>query len=121
MFANNFLSSLMIFIVKSNKIQLVSIIYILIINVCQDNVKHGKQLCRKTVHFVKFIGKGCSIFVSSAYITLLSTKDIKYCMLPTYLAVQQQNKLIQFPVCANVKVLFSLDILPQVSEKHIQT
>ena len=27
----------------------------------------------ETVHLVKFIGKGCSIFFSSAYVTLLST------------------------------------------------
>ena len=27
-----------------------------------------------------------------------------------YLAAQQQNKLTQFPVCANVGVLFTLDI-----------
>ena len=33
-----------------------------------------------------------------------------------YLAAQQQNKLIQFPVCANVGVHFSLEILPQASE-----
>ena len=38
-----------------------------------------------------------------------------------YLAAQQQNKLIQFPVCANVGVLFTLDILSQACEKHIQT
>ena len=39
-----------------------------------------------------------------------------------YLAAQQQNKLIQlFPVCANVGVLFPLDILSQACEKHIQT
>ena len=48
----------------------------------------------------------------------LSTKDIKYCKVPMYLATQQQNKLIQFPVCANVGVLFSLEILPQACEKH---
>ena len=47
---------------------------------------------------------------------LLSTKDIKYCKVPMYLAVQQQKKLIQFPVCANVGVLFSLEILPQAGE-----
>ena len=41
-----------------------------------------------------------------------------------YLAAQQQNKLIQFPVCANIGVLFILDILSQACEpceKHIQT
>ena len=38
-----------------------------------------------------------------------------------YLAAQQQNKLIQFPVCANIGVLFTLDILSQACEKHIQT
>ena len=62
---------------------------------------------RETVHLVKFIGKGCSIFFSSAYVTLLSTtgyKVLKYSsrIHMVYLAAQQQNKLIQFPVCANV-------------------
>ena len=39
-----------------------------------------------------------------------------------YLTAQQQNKLKQFPVCANVGVLFTLDnILPQACEKHIET
>ena len=33
-----------------------------------------------------------------------------------YLAAQQQKKLIQFLVCANVGVRFSLEILPQASE-----
>ena len=37
-----------------------------------------------------------------------------------YLAAQQQNKLIQFPVCANVGVLFTLDILSRAWEKHIR-
>ena len=45
----------------------------------------------------------------------------EYCMVPTYLAAQQQNKLTQFPVCVDVGVLFSLEILPQASEKHILT
>ena len=36
-------------------------------------------------------------------------------MVPTYLAAQQQNRLIQFPVCANVGFLFSLEVLPQAS------
>ena len=43
----------------------------------------------------------------------------KYCMVPSYLAAQHQIKLTQFPVCANVGLLFSLEILPQASEKHI--
>ena len=38
-----------------------------------------------------------------------------------YLAAQQQNKLIQFPVCANIGVRFTLDILSQACYKHIQT
>ena len=41
-----------------------------------------------------------------------------------YLAAQQQNKRTQFPVCANIRVLFTLDILSQACEpceKHIQT
>ena len=38
-----------------------------------------------------------------------------------YLAAQQQIKLIQFPVCADVGVLFTLDILSRACEKHIQS
>ena len=73
---------------------------------------------RETVHLVKFIGKGCSNCFSSAYVTLLSTtgyKVIKYLsqIHMVYLAAQQQNTLIQFPVCANIGVLFILDILSQ--------
>ena len=81
----------------------------------------------ETVHLVKFVGKGCSIFFLSAYvITLLITtgyKVLKYLsqIHMVYLAAQQQNKLIQFPVCANIGVLFTLDILSQACEKHIQT
>ena len=72
----------------------------------------------ETVHLLKFIGKGCSICFSSAYVTLLSTtgyKVIKYLsqIHMVYLAAQQQNKLIQFQVCANISVLFTLDILSQ--------
>ena len=33
-----------------------------------------------------------------------------------YLAAQQQNKLIKFPVCANVGVLFTLGILSQACD-----
>ena len=81
---------------------------------------------RETVHLVKFIGKGCSVCFSSAYVTLLSTtgyKVLKYLsqIHMVYLAAQQQKKLIQFPVCANICVLFTLDILSQVCEKHIQS
>ena len=57
----------------------------------------------------------------------LVPQDIKYSSIRPgfvygiYLAAQQQNKLTQFPVCANVGVLSTLDILPQACEKHIQT
>ena len=37
-----------------------------------------------------------------------------------YLAAQQQNKLIQFPVCANIGVLFTLDILSQAARSTSQ-
>ena len=36
-------------------------------------------------------------------------------------AAQQQNKLMQFLVCANFGLLFSFEILPQASEDHIKT
>ena len=59
----------------------------------------GFKAVHEAVHNqVKFIGKGFSIFQSSAYATLLSTTG--YCIVPDsfgiYLAAQQQNKLINF-------------------------
>ena len=59
----------------------------------------------------------------SRVLTLSYLVQDKYCMVPAYLAAEQQNKLLnmQFQVCANVDVLFSLEILPRASEKHIQT
>ena len=39
--------------------------------------EQGLIAVRETVHLVKFIGKGCSIFFSSAYVTLLSTTGYK--------------------------------------------
>ena len=39
--------------------------------------EQGFIAVHKTVHLVKFIGKGYSIFFSSAYVTLLSTTGYK--------------------------------------------
>ena len=76
--------------------------------------EQGFKAFHKTVHLDKFIG------LCYASLIVLQDKYIKYCM--TYLAAQQHNKLIQFPrLCPNVGVLFSLEILPQACEKHIQT
>ena len=77
----------------------------------------------ETVQLVTLIGKGCSLFFSSAYVALLSTtgyKVLKYSsrIHVVYLAAQQQNKLIQFPVCANVGVLFILDIRAIYTRKN---
>ena len=87
--------------------------------------EQGFMAVHETVHLVKFIDKGCSFF-SSAYVMLLSTtgyKVLKYssCIHMVYLAAQQQNKLVQFPVCANVGVLPTSGILSQACEEHIQT
>ena len=59
--------------------------------------KQGLKAVHKTVHVVKLIGKGCPFFLVliSSYLW--------------YKPRQQQNKLIQFPVCAQVGVLFSLE------------
>ena len=55
----------------------------------------------------------------------LVLQDIKYCIrfrfvwyLPGRTTTEQSYK---FPVCVNVGVLFSLDILSQAREKHIET
>ena len=72
--------------------------------------EQGFIAVRKTVHLVRFIGKGC---FSSTYVTLPDSYGL--------VAAQQQNKLIKFPVCATVGVLFTLDILSQACEKHMQT
>ena len=49
-----------------------------IVKMCGEQ---GFIAVRETVHLVKFIGKGCSIFFSSAYVMLLGTtgyKGLKY-------------------------------------------
>ena len=86
--------------------------------------EQGFIVVHETVHLVKFVGKGCSIFFFEClcYATY-RYKVLKYSSRThmVYLAEQQQNKLIQFPVYANVGVLLTLDILSQACEKHIQT
>ena len=85
--------------------------------------EQGFKAVHKTVHLVKCIGKGCLIFffrvLMLRYLVFAEYKVLGFLLI--YLAAQQQNKLTQFPVCANVDVLFSLEILPQACEKHIQT
>ena len=89
--------------------------------------EQGFIAVHEMVHLIKFIGKLRLLnFFSSAYVTLLSITGYKVLTYLSwihmvYLAAQQQNKLIQFPVCANVGVLFTLSILSQACEKHIQT
>ena len=88
--------------------------------------EQGFIAVRETVHLVKFIGKGCSIFFRVLMLRYSTTgyKVLKYSsrIHMVYLAAQQKNKLsIQFPVCANIGVLSTLDILSQACEKHIQT
>ena len=72
--------------------------------------------------------KAAQFFFSSVYVALLSTTRYKLLYSSRirisrmfYLATQQQNKLIEFPVCAKVGLLLSLDILLQACEKHIHT
>ena len=42
--------------------------------------EQGFKAVHKTLHWVKFIGKGCSMFFSSAYITLLTV--VQGCKVP---------------------------------------
>ena len=87
----------------------------------------GFKAVQETVRKVKFIGKGFSIcFYSSAYVPLrYSTTAYKVlyssriCMVSTCRTTTEQS--YKFPVCVNVSVLFSLDILSQACEKHIET
>ena len=65
-----------------------------------------------------------SFFFSSARATLVTLRQDIYSTVQysTYLTrTTKHNKLIQFPVCANVGVLFILEILLHASKKHIQT
>ena len=75
--------------------------------------EQGLIAVHETVHLVKFIGKGSSCYAK----VLRYSSRIRV----IYLATEQRNKLIQFPVCANFGVLFILDILSQACEKDIQT
>ena len=87
--------------------------------------EQGFIAVHETVHLVKFIGKGCLIFFRVLMLRYSTSgyKVLKYSsrIHMVYLAAQQQIKLIQFPVCADVGVLFTLDILSRACEKHIQS
>ena len=87
--------------------------------------EQGFIAVHETVPLVKFIGKGCSICFRVLMLRYSTTgyKVLKYSsrIHMVYLAAQQQKKLIQFPVCATVGVLFTLDIMSQACDKHIQT
>ena len=63
--------------------------------------EQGFKSVHETVHQVKFIGKGCSIFFSSVYVALLGTTGYKLLYssrirMVSDLAAQQQNKVINF-------------------------
>ena len=86
--------------------------------------EQGFIAVRETVHLVQFIGKGCPIFFSSAYVTLLSTTyaiQLPILFMCRHLAGSKKiifirmswrrRMKIQIPVCANIGVLFTLDIL----------
>ena len=57
----------------------------------------------------------------------LALQDIMYCIHPGFIwylpghTITEQNKPINFLVCADVGVLLSLDILSQACEKYIET
>ena len=53
-----------------------------------------EQAVHKMEHKFKLIAKGCSIFFSSAYVTALSTIGYKTILYGTFVAAQQQNKLL---------------------------
>ena len=76
--------------------------------------EQGFIAVRETVHLVKFIGIGCSICFSSAYVMLLSStgyKVLKYLSQIHGRTTTEQTYTIS--VCANIGVLFTLDILSQ--------
>ena len=65
--------------------------------------EQGFIAVHEMVHLVKFM----------LMLHITGYKVLKYLswIRMVFLAAQQQNKLIQFPVCAYVGVLFTLDIL----------
>ena len=86
--------------------------------------EQGFKAVHKMVHLVKCIGKGCLIFFFFECLCYATwyLQNVKYW--DSYLSTwphNNKNKLTQFPVCANVDVLFSLELLPQACEKHVQT
>ena len=46
--------------------------------------EYGFKAVHKTVHLVKFIGRGCSIFFRERISSYLVLQDIKNCMVPTW-------------------------------------
>ena len=74
--------------------------------------------------WLKFEAKDSLFFLVQRLVVqcIMPLQDIKYCMVPVPGRTIRHtcNKLIQFPVCAHVGVLYSLEILPLACEKPIQ-
>ena len=90
--------------------------------------EQGFIAVHETVHLVKFIGKGCSIFFSSAYFTLLGTtgyKVLKYSSQIHIWSTWPHNnrtnsynfRFVLMLVCFSPQIFD----LSQACEKHIQT
>ena len=74
-------------------------------NKCMES-KASKLFIKRSIWLNLYVKVALFSF-SSAYIKLHNTTGYKVLMVPTYLAAQQQNKLIQFPVCDVQLVCFS--------------
>ena len=73
--------------------------------------EQGLIAVHKTVHLVKFVGKGCSIFFSNSYVTLLSTTGYKVLKYSSRIRIAYNFRFL----------LFTLGILSRACQKHIQT
>ena len=85
----------------------------------------ASKLFMKRCIRLNFKGKGFSTFFSRVLILrYLVLQDIKYCIRPGFVwylpGPTTTEQSYEFPVSANVGVLFSLDILSQACEKHIE-
>ena len=75
----------------------VKLSYGILLRLCMES--SASELFIRRCIWLKFIGKGCSIFFPVLMLRYLVLQDIKYCMVPTLAAQQQNFRYVLMLVC----------------------
>ena len=85
----------------------------------------SKLFMKRCIRLIFWVKVSQFFFSRVLMLRYLVLQDIKYCIRPGFVLYlpgrTTTEQSYKFPVCVNVGVLFSLDILSQACAKHIET